>query len=408
MEGGFKVPYRSSLEKTIPTSSDTLLPRNHLPQYWQVGEDYWNMYWEDAFLKMCSYDITPTIGYSNFNITGFPSSAEYNFYGGCLATNEWLYFIPRDAPGILRFNTRRSNLNLNSTTNANDVKYNNMGVSLTDLDKWYGGSLAQNGKIYCAPFDATDILVIDPIKNTAIRTNMGLDLSGDAKWKGSVLAPDGKIYCIPYTATDFLIINPLEESAIRSTLGLDFSSAYGWESGILHANGKIYCPPNYWNTNFCIIDTKKSIATKETWGLSITANVTKWKSGVMASNRKIYLAPGSSSEPQLFIIDPDNNSASKLTISINNKGYNGTTLGADGNVYSTYPGTGQLVSDVSKFNIKNNSSIYWNSGLNVSTQSILVPSGKIIGFGNENNITVVDFKKEVPLNICLSPYLNKL
>ena len=36
---------------------------------------------------------------------------------------------------------------------------------------------------------------------------MGADLSGYNKYAGGVLAPNGKIYCVPYNATDILIIN---------------------------------------------------------------------------------------------------------------------------------------------------------------------------------------------------------
>jgi len=86
MESGFKVPYRSSLEKTIPTSSSSLLPRNHLPQFWQVGEDFWNMYWEDAFLKLNTGIIQPSITTASLNM-GIGSLLDERFYGGCLATN---------------------------------------------------------------------------------------------------------------------------------------------------------------------------------------------------------------------------------------------------------------------------------------------------------------------------------
>jgi hypothetical protein len=237
---------------------------------------------------------------------------------------------------------------------------------------------------------------------------MGVDLTGGDKWKGSVLAPDGKIYCIPYLATDFLVIDPSTDTAIRTTLGLDFSSAFGWESGVLAFNGKIYCPPNYWNTNFCIIDTKTSTATKETWGVSMVANVQKWRSGVTTGNKKLYFQPSSNDEPLLLIVDIENNTASKIAITTNSRISNGVTIAPDGTVYATYPGSGQAISNVLRFNPNDNTSSYWTLGLNVSTQSILVPSGKIIGFGNDDELTVIDFKKEVPLSLCLSPYLNKL
>jgi len=79
-----------------------------------------------------------------------------------------------------------------------------MGADLTGSDKWYGGVLGPDGKIYGIPRNATDILVIDPVAGTATRTAMGADLTGSDKWYGGVLGPDGKIYGIPLTATDIL------------------------------------------------------------------------------------------------------------------------------------------------------------------------------------------------------------
>ena len=37
-----------------------------------------------------------------------------------------------------------------------------MGATLTGTNKWYGGVLAPNGKIYGIPFNSTDILTITP------------------------------------------------------------------------------------------------------------------------------------------------------------------------------------------------------------------------------------------------------
>ena len=71
--------------------------------------------------------------------------------------------------------------------------------------KWTGGVLAPNGKIYGIPCDASSVLIIDPVTNTANTTAI-TGLSGADKWAGGVLAPNGKIYGIPYNASSVLII----------------------------------------------------------------------------------------------------------------------------------------------------------------------------------------------------------
>ena len=95
----------------------------------------------------------------------------------------------------------------------------NMGANLTGASKWQGGVLGPDGKIYCVPFNATSILIIDPQVGTATTSTMGANLTGANKWQGGVLGPDGKIYCVPFNATSILIIDPQAGTATTSTMG---------------------------------------------------------------------------------------------------------------------------------------------------------------------------------------------
>ena len=75
------------------------------------------------------------------------------------------------------------------------------------IDKWFGGILSPNGKIYGIPRTSTSVLIIDPETNTANTTTI-TGLSTDInKWHGGILAPNGKIYGIPHNATSVLRIN---------------------------------------------------------------------------------------------------------------------------------------------------------------------------------------------------------
>jgi hypothetical protein len=49
-------------------------------------------------------------------------------------------------------------------------------------------------------------LIIDPVTNTADTTTI-TGLTGINKWQGGVVAPNGKIYCIPGNNTSVLVIN---------------------------------------------------------------------------------------------------------------------------------------------------------------------------------------------------------
>ena len=73
--------------------------------------------------------------------------------------------------------------------------------SLSGTNKWLGGVLAPNGRIYCVPLSSTQILEIDPETQT---TQLFGSLAGVQKWSGGVLAPNGRIYCVPYNSTQVL------------------------------------------------------------------------------------------------------------------------------------------------------------------------------------------------------------
>ena len=118
-----------------------------------------------------------------------------------------------------------------------------MTADLSGSSKWYGACLGPDGKIYCVPFTAPDVLIIDPATGTAARSAMTADLSGSNKWYGACLGPDGKIYCVPYNATDVLIIDPATGTAARSAMGADLSGSTKWYGACLGPDGKIYCVP---------------------------------------------------------------------------------------------------------------------------------------------------------------------
>ena len=71
--------------------------------------------------------------------------------------------------------------------------------SLSGTNKWWGGVLAPNGKIYGIPHNSATVLEIDPVAITA--TTFGSLGTGENKWWGGVLAPNGKIYGIPRNST---------------------------------------------------------------------------------------------------------------------------------------------------------------------------------------------------------------
>ena len=123
------------------------------------------------------------------------------------------------------------------------------GTDLSGTDnKWVGGVLAPNGKIYGIPFNSTTVLCIDPSDNTV--STFG-SLSGTFKWHGGVLAPNGKIYGIPYFDTTVLCIDPSDNTI--STFGDLSSDGEEWAGGVLAPNGNIYGIPHNSTEVLCIV-----------------------------------------------------------------------------------------------------------------------------------------------------------
>jgi len=123
----------------------------------------------------------------------FGSISGVNKYaGGVLAPNGKIYCIPADAEQVLEIDPS------NNTTN--------LFGNIIGVNKYAGGVLASNGKIYCIPAGAgaEQVLEIDPSNNT---TNLFGNISGSAKYTGGVLAPNGKIYGISWSSSEILEIS---------------------------------------------------------------------------------------------------------------------------------------------------------------------------------------------------------
>lgn len=114
----------------------------------------------------------------------------------------------------------------------------------TTTNSYFGGVLARNGRIYCAPSTATNVMEIDPIRRTL--TTFGTVAAGAAKYAGGALGQNGKIYCAPLLATTVLEIDP--DRRIVSTFGN--TTGFGYQAGaITLPNGTILCAPDNGGVN---------------------------------------------------------------------------------------------------------------------------------------------------------------
>ena len=169
----------------------------------------------------------------------------------------------------------------------------------SETNKWYGGVLASNGNIYFIPYNSSSILILNPKRNLVYTTSA--ISSNSSKWIGGVLAPNGNIYCCPDSQDSVLIIYPNFNSFdIRTITGLGSSSGK-WSGAVLSPNGKIYCIPR---NNSSVLTINPSLNTVDTTTLvGLGSGTDKWWGGALAPNGKIYGTPHSSSS--VLVLDPD-------------------------------------------------------------------------------------------------------
>jgi len=162
-----------------------------------------------------------------------------------------------------------------------------ISATISGTNKYCGGVLAPNGKIYFAPMGANHVGVFDPATSAFSVIDISATITGDWKYFGAVLAPNGKIYFVPGDAFGVGVFDP----ATHAFSVVDISST-DYFGGVLAPNGKIYfAPRNALNvgvfdpaTNaFSVVDFSDSIS-----GFSGT---NKYAGGVLAPNGNIYFAP---------------------------------------------------------------------------------------------------------------------
>eukprot|EP01047_Picozoa_sp_COSAG01_P002089 COSAG01_NODE_53_length_31352_cov_23.122452_11_plen_521_part_00 len=228
--------------------------------------------------------------------------------------------------------------------NANNVRevMPGQGVARTDvitglsgINKWAGGVLGADGRIYGIPYSAPTVLIINPITHVADTTTMVPALISPGspvnKWAWGTLAPNGNIYGIPCQSDSVLVINPASNTSSATAItGLQPSSSWRimprnqatglatpcrqWMGGTLAANGKIYSVPfNGDEAHQCsqqfssappvlIIDPVAMTADMSLKVSSTYVSTQAWAGAVLASNGKIYGIPYVM--PYIISIDP--------------------------------------------------------------------------------------------------------
>lgn len=212
------------------------------------------------------------------------------FQGGVLGADDKVYCVPHNYNG--------------GVVVVDPVDYSvteigrNLNPGVTNAMYW-GGVLAGNNKIYFCPYRATSVMVIDPSIDNPVNRISYIQLpevwstSTTAKWRGCCLSPTGKIVCAPYNATAVLIIDPATDTA---------SLAYEDATWITETPSERFsgCVTAIDGNVFMVPYNAASIVTLDTTDLTLPAKIItptrviadeKWSGGVVSTNGKLYLIP---------------------------------------------------------------------------------------------------------------------
>jgi len=264
------------------------------------------------------------------SITGL-STLDNKWVGGALADNGKIYCCPYRTNELLVIDTKSDTYQVYPQNNLNAYP----GLN------YYGCVKAGNGKIYCAPSHVNNVGIIDPETNTIDTTTIsGLDLMPGVTlgfaYQGAVLGPNGKVYFVPHEASNVLVVDPTDNS--YSTIDLPLEQApldlSKWHGGVVSNTSNIYLVPRGTNAvpNVCVIDTTTDTADFiDTTGIS---NRYGYECGVLAPNGNIYCMPFSSSATggKIMTIDPSTNSVdTDLSLGISN--FSGALVATNNLVY---------------------------------------------------------------------------
>jgi len=254
--------------------------------------------------------------------TGAGGSASGSRYRGHnVGIDGKIYAVPFTASGNI--------LVVDPATNTANIV--SMGLSgLGTSGNYVCCVLHPNGKIYAPPLAANHVLIVDTANQTTEKQTYGLTFSGSTQYNNAVVGIDGKIYCVGQ-AREVLIIDPIGNTAVRSTLSNTMpntNSAYKYVGGVRSVkNDKLYYGP-YNSANYLVIDTVTQTANTQTFGTTIASQAHQ---GICnAGNGNLVSSPHNATS--WAQIDPVANT--RVTISGGTKSI-GATCGTDGRVYTT-------------------------------------------------------------------------
>ena len=252
-----------------------------------------------CWLLYASGTSASTISISTFGDLGEGDNSSWS--GGATSPQGAVYGVPAFANTILKIwphNRTVSTFPLSASPPQNKVSSSGASTKSGYIArwKWDGGVLSPQGNIYGMPFGSSEVLRIDPARDTATTFGETGAQPGHQSWAGGILSPQGSIYAVPWDAEHVLVVDPATDTVRNATgLGLLHSGLYGantrekWCGGVLTTQGSILMVPHGADEVLLIdpaTDTHRFFggaaisAAAAAWDATGTARHRKWCGGV--------------------------------------------------------------------------------------------------------------------------------
>ena len=392
----------------LPPGQDTqiLTNVNGANQYSYPGYQYKGSDFIPSFPITGSEAITQNVAYVG------PYSSNYKYFGGCVASTGKIYMFPL----VSSWTGWTQNIGIfdpyTETVDTTTLSVNN--VPLLTGCGFVGGVAADNGLIYGIPWNSSRIPVINPVNNS-INFIEGIDTTFN-KYRGGVMAPNGKIYCAPgynFSTGSFIRSIGVIDTFTNTFSTIDISglpvgsgSTLGYYGGAIGRNGRIYFAPHT-NSGGKVL---RIDPTNNDWAyidLSGQNLATQYGANTLPDGN-VMLMPFNNG--RFYKIDVSTETVSAASISNRPYAIQGGCLGSDGNIYCI-PGYSRDTSLSIINTLTNQVTIRGNclpnpdpSGNNVQDiylGSVLAPNGKIYLIPSKGSF-VSSIKTGIP---SLQPYV---
>lgn len=289
-----------------------------------------------------SSTVALKIDTSNQTTSTFGTFAAGTFkYGGAVFANGSVYFIPASSTVVAKVNISTDAVTWFDSSGVKGTESGNLGAT---TQKWYGGYIGSDGRIYCMPYNATAVMIIDPttdgiqfLDTTGIVAGPGGNLGAGGKWDGACVYGQ-YIYGSPSDATDMLKINTAVPSCTR--IGSFAVGTSKWAMASLAPNGYLYFFPYFDQRIMKLNPSDDSVSYLSSTIGSTDTNI-KVVGSMIMPNGKILLVISTTSITNHYILDPSTDTLTTFErLSLGNT--NGIRLASDGSIYS-FPNSASTV-----------------------------------------------------------------